>query len=77
MQIALALVLILISIYLVQIKISLLPFWHSLETWWFIQAFGSFGVVTILFFCIGTFITLALTPILFLKTKQFNGALSH
>jgi hypothetical protein len=77
MQIAFALALILISIYMVQLKISLLPFWQSLKGWWLVQAFGSFGVVTILFFCIGTFITLALTPILFFKTKQFNNAISY
>lgn len=77
MQIAFSLALILISIYIVQIKISLLPFWQSLKGWWFVQAFGGFGIVTILFFCIGTFFTLALTPILFLKTKQFNNAVSY
>ena len=72
-----ALALILISIYLVQMKISLLPFWQSLKQWWFVQAFGSFGIVTLLFFCIGTFITLSLTPILVLKTKQFKGVISR
>lgn len=76
MQIACALAFILISIYMAQIKISLLPFWQSLQSWWFVQAFGGFGIIIILFFCVGTFITLALTPILLLKTKQFNDTIS-
>ncbi|MCU0644834.1 MAG: hypothetical protein MUC94_11295 [bacterium] len=76
-HIAFALAFIVISIYLAQTKISLLPFWQSLKDWWLVQAFGGFGIVIILFFCIGTFITLALTPILFLKTRQFNNAISY
>lgn len=76
MHIAFALILVLMSIYFVQIKITLLPIWQSLKTWWFVEAFGSFGVATVLFFCIGTFITLALTPILLLKTKQLINAIS-
>lgn len=77
LHITFALALILISIYFVQMKVSLLPIWQSLKQLWLIKAFGSFGIVTVLFFCIGTFITLSLTPILVFKTKQFNGAISR
>lgn len=64
-------------IYIVQDKISSLPMWHALEQTWIVQAIGSFGVVTFLFFCIGTFITLAIFPTLFFnfqERKSFNGA---
>jgi len=66
-QIAFAIGLILSLIYLIQYKIEVLPIWQSLEQWWFIEAIGSFGVALILFFCLGTFITLALAPILILE----------
>jgi hypothetical protein len=77
LQIAFSLGIILTLLYFVQSKISLLPIWHSLERWWLVQAIGSFGVVTILFFCIGTFITLSLTPILVFKTNKLNSAISY
>ncbi len=76
LHIFMALALILISIYFVQMKVSFLPVWQSLKQWWFVQAFGSSGIVTLLFFCVGTFITLSLTPILVLKTKQLNGTIA-
>jgi hypothetical protein len=70
LKIAVSLIMILSIIYLIQCKISLLPIWQSLSQYWLVQAIGSFGVVLILFFCIGTFVALSLAPILIMeKTK--------
>lgn len=77
LQIAFSLGIILTLLFFAQSKISLLPIWQSLERWWLVQAIGSFGVVTILFFCIGTFITLSLTPILVFKSNKLDCAFSY
>ncbi|MCI0514955.1 hypothetical protein L0128_17205 [candidate division KSB1 bacterium] len=64
LQVVLTLAGILGILYWLQGKLSLIPGWKSLQDWWLIQAFGSFGLLVLLFFLIGTFMTLALTPIL-------------
>lgn len=71
-KIAFALISILATIYFIQSQISLLPIWQRLSQYWLVQTIGSFGMVLILFFCIGTFITLSLAPILIMKAKT-NG----
>lgn len=74
---ALSLIIILTGLYLIQSKISLLPIWQSLSQYWIIQAIGSFGTILILFFCICSFITLSLAPILILeKTSNSKRAFS-
>ena len=69
-QIGFSICAILTLIYFVQSKINLLPIWKYLEDWWLIEVFGSFGFVTLLFFCVGTFITLSLVPILYLDSQK-------
>jgi hypothetical protein len=64
-RIGFAMLFILSLIYFVQDKISLLPFWQSWQEVGVIQAIGSFGFVAFVFLGIGTFITLALAPILY------------
>ena len=64
-QIGFAMIFILSLIYFVQDKISMQPFWWSLQENWVIQTVGSYGFVAFLFLCFGTFITLALAPILY------------
>lgn len=75
LKIAFSLIMILSGLYLLQSKISLLPIWQSLSQYWIIQAIGSFGMILILFFCICSFITLSLAPILILeRTNNFKKA---
>lgn len=69
-NIVFALVSILLFIYFVQSKISMLPAWQSLEKFWVIQAIGSFGFVALAFFGIGTFIALSLAPILYFDLNK-------
>ncbi len=77
LKIAFSLIIIISVLYLVQSKISLLPIWQSLSQYWIIQAIGSFGMILILFFCICSFITLSLAPILILeKTSNSKRAFS-
>ncbi len=72
LKIAFSLISILAAIYLIQSKISLLPIWQQFSQYWLVQTIGSFGVVLILFFCICTFITLSLAPILIMENKKIN-----
>jgi len=75
LNIAFSLIIILSALYLIQSKISLLPIWQLLSQYWIIQAIGSFGMILILFFCICSFITLSLAPILILeRTNNFKKA---
>ena len=69
-NIVFALVSILLFIYFVQSKISMLPVWQSLEKFWVIQTIGSFGFVALAFFGIGTFIALSLAPILYFDLNK-------
>ena len=75
-QIALSIPFILAIIYFLQSRLSLLPIWESLEKVWIVQTIGSFGVVTILFFLVGSFITLTLAPIL-LYDSESNNPFKH
>jgi len=73
LQIAFSICFILALIYIIQSKIILSPIWQAIENFWFVETFGSFGFVLILFFCIGTFLTLSLTPIMILDLKKANN----
>ncbi len=64
-QIAFSLIFILLFIYFVQSKISLLPAWQSWQEYWVIETFGSFGFVALMFLGIGTFISLSMAPVLY------------
>jgi len=69
-NIAFAMLSILLLIYFVQSQISMLPLWRSLAQSWVIQALGSFGFVALVFFGVGTFITLSLAPILYFDLNK-------
>ncbi len=69
-NIAFAMIFMLLLIYFAQSQISLLPVWRSLARYWIIQALGSFGFVALVFFGIGTFITLSLAPILYFDLNK-------
>ena len=69
-KIAFSMVFIVLLIYFVQSKISLLPIWDSLQKFWLIDAIGSFGLMMLLFFIVGTFITLSLAPILYFDINR-------
>jgi hypothetical protein len=51
-------------------KITMLPFWSAIADSWPVRFLGSFGVTAILFFLVGIFLTLALTPVLILDAQS-------
>ena len=69
-NIAFAMICVLLLIYFAQSQISLLPMWSALAQHRIIQAIGSFGFVALMFFGIGTFITLSLAPILYFDLNK-------
>jgi len=69
-NIAFAMISILLLIYFVQSKVSMLSIWESLAQYWIVQAIGSFGFVALVFFGVGTFITLSLAPILYFDLNK-------
>ncbi|MFC1840237.1 hypothetical protein ACFL1N_11695 [Thermodesulfobacteriota bacterium] len=71
-QIALSIPFILAVLYYFQDKLSLLSAWEKLEKIWIIETLGSFGLVTIIFFFLGSFITMALAPVLLLDSEKLK-----
>ena len=71
-QIALSIPFILAVLYYFQNKLSLLPVWETLEKIWIIEKIGSFGLVAVIFFLVGSFITMALAPVL-LDSEKINN----
>ena len=69
-KIAFSMVFIVLLIYFVQSKISLLPIWDSLQKFWLVDAIGSFGLMMLIFFIVGTFITLSVAPILYFDINR-------
>ncbi|HEX2868174.1 MAG TPA: hypothetical protein VHO03_14105 [Ignavibacteriales bacterium] len=62
-------------IYFIKSQITLLPFWNILEKNWIIQSIGGAGVSVVLVLIAGSFITLAMAPVLLLESdrkKSFN-----
>ena len=57
-------------LYIIHNKFSVSSLWQSLEKYAVLQSIGSFGVIIFVFFCIGTFITLALFPTLFFDSQK-------
>jgi hypothetical protein len=57
-------------IYWVHENIEILPFWDKVRDMWVVKFLGSFGVSTVLFFLVGIFLTLALTPPLILELQS-------
>jgi hypothetical protein len=72
LQIAFSICFILALLYIIQSKIVLSPIWQTINQFWFVETFGSFGVTMISFFILGTFITLSLTPILLFDSQKIR-----
>ena len=72
-QIAAAIPFILAILYFIQSKLTATTFWLSLEELWIVQMLGSFGLVTLVFFCVGSFLTLSLAPILLFDSEKNNN----
>ena len=53
-----------------QDKVTRFSLWETLQEWWFVKLFGSLGVTLVLFFLLGAFITLALSPVLILDSQS-------
>jgi hypothetical protein len=51
-------------------QVTHFSFWETLQEWWFVKLFGSLGVTAVLFFLLGTFITLAFSPVLILESQS-------
>ena len=51
-------------------QVTHFSFWGTLQEWWFVKFFGSFGITLVLFFLLGAFITLAFSPVLILESKS-------
>ncbi len=74
-QIVVGIIFVSLVVYVISIKISLSPIWNYIKSTWFGDSFGSIGVAALIVFLLGSFVTLAISPILFLtyhQRKNFN-----
>jgi len=62
--------LILVVIFFLRDKITVMPFLETLKAGWLGQLLGSFGVTAMLFFLLGICVTLALTPVLIMESRS-------
>lgn len=69
-HIVLGLVFLSAFVYFIVLQLSTITLWKSIEEHWFIQIFGSVGIPVIIVLTIGTFISLALTPILIFELNN-------
>ncbi|MGE5432141.1 MAG: anti-sigma factor family protein [Syntrophomonadaceae bacterium] len=60
-------------IYFIKMQITLLPFWKIIERNWIIQSLGDAGVSVVLVLVAGSFITLAMAPILLMESDRKNS----
>ena len=69
-QIAFGLAFILALVYIIEMKLTEMPMWSSIENTCFVQIFGSVGVPILIVLIIGSFITFALAPILIFESRN-------
>lgn len=70
MQITLAVMLLASLIYIVHTRLSVSTIWSTLTQISFFKSLGSLGSVALLFFALGSFITLAIYPVLYLESRK-------
>lgn len=74
LQIAFGEIFVFALIYFIKIRISFTPFWEFMEQYRIVQSIGSLGISVILVLLAGSFITLALAPILLMDSnKKFSN----
>ncbi len=69
-EIIFSLIFVFTIIYLISLKLSLSKIWEYLKVNSIVNAIGPTGVAVIIFLMLGTFITLAISPVLLLSYKQ-------
>ncbi|MDP4175713.1 MAG: hypothetical protein Q8933_17180 [Bacteroidota bacterium] len=60
-------------IYFIKIQITQMPFWEIIEKNWIVQSLGGVGISVIVVLVAGSFITLAMAPILLMESKRKNS----
>ena len=69
-HIALGLVFLSTFVYFIILQLSTMSLWQSIEEHWFMQIFGSIAIPIFIVLTIGTFISIALTPILIFELNN-------
>lgn len=74
LQIAFGELFLIAIIYILNMKLTLAPFWNSIRNNWLVDSIGSVGIAVIIVLIAGTFIALSLAPILLYESrkKSFN-----
>jgi hypothetical protein len=74
LQIAFGEILVLALAYFIKTQISFTVFWEVVEQYRIVQSIGTFGLSIVLVLIVGSFITLAMAPVLLMDAqKKFNS----
>jgi len=71
-EFTIAIIMIIASIILFQNRLTETVIWNTLQQTWVIKTIGSYGFTAVIFFSIGSFITLALAPILYFESLKIK-----
>ena len=63
---------ILAALYFCQSRLTLMPFWEIIQEYRIIQILGSYGLVAVVFFILGSFVTLFIAPILLMDSERIK-----
>lgn len=70
LQIAFGVIFILLIAYIITLKLSITPLFNNIENNWFVETFGNFGLAVAIILTIGTFFSLAFTPVLLFESRK-------
>ncbi|MGE5402920.1 MAG: anti-sigma factor family protein [Ignavibacteriales bacterium] len=73
LQIAFGEIFLFLLMYFIKVQLTLMPFWNTVEKSWIVQSLGSVGVSAVIILLAGSFITLAMAPILLLESEKQNS----
>ncbi|MFA8342977.1 MAG: hypothetical protein ACEPO8_08425 [Rhodothermaceae bacterium] len=70
LKIAITILFVLLGLYFLQSKMEFLDIWNSIEKSWLVKTFGKYSFIIVAFFSMGSLVTLALAPILFMQSNK-------
>jgi len=70
LKIAVIILFVLLGLYFLQSKIEFLDIWNNIEKSWIVKIYGKYSFIMIMFFSAGSFVTLALAPILYMQSNK-------
>ncbi|MDM7920534.1 MAG: hypothetical protein QUS12_15445 [Methanosarcina sp.] len=72
-KIVLFILFVLAALHFCQSWLTILPLWEVIREYRIIQVLGSYGLVAVVFFILGSFVTLSITPVLLMDSERLKN----